>query len=108
MIMKEKRYKEPNKGEEETNINVIYNENIFSLYTNRVSLQKKLYKLLGEPTQKFKIKKSITGSKWDIPLTDQVRISRIILKAKIFEEDYDSIQKQNKKVIQKNNFIRFL
>ena len=66
--MKDKIYKEPNKTEEETNINVLYN------------------KLLGEPTQEFKIKKSIAGSRWDIPLSDQVRISRMILKAKIFEK----------------------
>lgn len=85
--MIDKKYKEPNKTEEETNINVLYKENIFSLYTNKVSLQKQLNKLLGEPTQEFKIKKSIAGSKWDIPLSDQVKISRMILKAKIFDEN---------------------
>lgn len=85
--MIDKKYKEPNKTEEETNINVLYKENIFSLYTNKVSLQKQLNKLLGEPTREFKIKKSIAGSKWDVPLSDQARISRMILKAKIFEEN---------------------
>lgn len=85
--MIDKKYKEPNKTEEETNINVLYKENILSLYTNKVSLQKQLNKLLGEPTQEFKIKKTIAGSKWDIPLSDQVRISRMILKAKIFEKN---------------------
>ena len=84
--MKDKIYKEPNKIEEETNINVLYKENIFSIYTNKVSLQKQLNKLLGEPTKEFKIKKSIAGSKWDIPLSDQVKISRMILKARIFEK----------------------
>ena len=54
--MKDKIYKEPNKTEEETNINVLYKDNIFSIYTNKVSLQKQLNKLLGEPTQEFKIK----------------------------------------------------
>ncbi|MBP3254962.1 MAG: hypothetical protein J6M60_00510 [Clostridia bacterium] len=83
--MEEKKYKEPNKIEEETNINVLYKDNKFSLYTNNVSLQKQLNKLLGEPTYEYKIKKSIAGSRWDIPLSDQVRISRMILKAKIFE-----------------------
>lgn len=51
--MKDKIYKEPNKTEEETNINVLYKDNIFSIYTNKVSLQKQLNKLLGEPTQEF-------------------------------------------------------
>ena len=87
--MIDKKYKEPNKTEEETNINVLYKENIFSIYTNNVSLQKQLNKLLGEPTKEFKIKKSIVGSRWDISLDDQVRISRMILKAKIFEKKKD-------------------
>lgn len=83
--MKGKIYKEPIKTEEETSINILYKENIFSIYTNKVSLQKQLIKLLGEPTQEYKVKRSIAGSRWDIPLSDQVRISRMILKAKIFE-----------------------
>ena len=85
----EKKYKEPNKTEEETNINVLYNENKFSIYTNNVSLQRQLNKLLGEATQEYKIKRSIAGSRWDIPLSDQLKISRMILKAKIFEEKKD-------------------
>ena len=43
--MKEKVYKEPNKSEEETIINVLYSENVFSIYTNKVPLQKQLNKL---------------------------------------------------------------
>ena len=34
--MQEKIYKEPNKTEEETNINVMYDENIFSIYKNKL------------------------------------------------------------------------
>lgn len=47
--MKEKKYKEPLKSETGTTINVIYDENKLSIYTNKVSLQKQLNKLLGEP-----------------------------------------------------------
>ena len=83
--MKEKIYKEPIKSEEETTINVLYNENILSIYTNKVSLQKQLNKLIGEPTKEDKIKKSIAGSKWEISLDDKTRISRMVLKANIFE-----------------------
>ena len=82
---KKKIYKEPIKSEMETNINVLYSGNIFEIYTNNVSLQKQLNKLLGEPTEEYKIKRSIAGSKWTIPLSDQTKISRMILKAKIFE-----------------------
>ena len=64
--MKEKKYKEPLKSETETTINVIYDENKLSVYTNKVLLQKQLNKLLGEPTKELKIKRSISGSIWDI------------------------------------------
>ena len=51
--MGKKIYKEPIKAEMETTINVLYSENILSIYTNKVSLQKKLNKLLGEPKKEI-------------------------------------------------------
>ena len=81
-----KIYKEPIKSEMETNINVIYSENIFEIYTNNVFLQKQLNKIIGEPTEEYKIKRSIAGSKWKISLDDQSNINKIVLRAKIFEE----------------------
>ena len=84
--MKNKIYKIPLKSEEETTINVLYNENILSIYTNKVGgLQKQLNKLVGEPTKEDMIKRSIAGSRWEIPLSDKVRISRLVLKANLFE-----------------------
>lgn len=83
--MEKKIYKQTNKSEIETTINVIYNENILSIYTNKVELQKQLNKLIGAPTQEYKIKRSIVGSKWNISLTDKITISRLVLKANIFE-----------------------
>lgn len=83
--MEKKIYKEANKSEQETTINVIYNENILSIYTNKVDLQKQLNKLIGTPTKEYKIKRSIAGSMWEIPLTDKIKISRLVLKANIFE-----------------------
>lgn len=81
----EKIYKEPNKSETETTINVLYNENILSIYTNKVNLQKQLNKLIGEPTKEYKIKRSIVGSIWEISLSDKIKIQRVILKANIYE-----------------------
>ena len=52
-----KIYKEITKEEAETTINVLYNENKLILYTNKVSLQKQLVKIIGEPTKEFKIKR---------------------------------------------------
>lgn len=84
-VMKDKIYKEPIKSEEETTINVLYSENILSIYTNKVRLQRQLNKLLGEPTKEYKIKRSITGSLWEISLNDKIKIQKIVLKANIYE-----------------------
>lgn len=81
----EKIYKEPNKSETETTINVLYNENILSLYTNKVDLQKQLNKLIGKPTKEYKIKRSIVGSCWEISLNDKSRIQKILVKANVYE-----------------------
>ena len=80
-----KRYKEPIKGETETTINILYGENKLSIYTNKVTLQKELNKILGEPTIEYKIKMSIVGSLWEIDLSNKHKISQLILKANIYE-----------------------
>lgn len=80
-----KIYKELNKLETETTINVLYSENLLYIYTNKVSLQKQLNKLIGEPTKEHMVKRSIVGSTWEISLDDKTKISRMVLKANIFE-----------------------
>lgn len=82
---KVKVYKEPNKDEEETTINVLYEENVLSTYTNKVELQRQLNKIAGEPSKEYKKGKSILASNWNIPLSEKTKISRIVLKANIFE-----------------------
>lgn len=80
-----KIYKELPKEEIETTINVMYNENILSIYTNKPNLQRKLNKILGEPIKEFKVKKSIVGSLWEVSLDEKSKIQKIILKANIYE-----------------------
>lgn len=80
-----KIYKEPNNCEIETTINVLYGENKISIYTNKVSLQRELNKVLGEPTKEYKIKRSIVGSSWEVSLDEKSKISKMILKANIYE-----------------------
>ena len=80
-----KIYKEAIKTEVETNINILYSENKIVIYTNKVSLQKQLNKIIGEHTKEYKIKRSIAGSLWEIPLEDKNRIQKLIVKANIFE-----------------------
>ena len=83
--MKNKKYKEPLKSETETTINVLYQEEKIYVYTNKVDLQKQLNKLIGEPTKELKIKRSISGSIWEIPLSDKYKIQRLLVKANIYE-----------------------
>ena len=62
--MNKKIYKEANQFETETNINVLYKEQVISVYTNKVDLQRKLNKVLGEPTKEYKIKRWIKIYCW--------------------------------------------
>ncbi len=80
-----KNYKEPIKSETETTINVLYSEKCLLIYTNKVDLQKKLYKILGNPEKEYIKGKSITGSSWNVPLEEKAKISKLILKVNIFE-----------------------
>ena len=81
----EKKYKEPNKSEIETTINVLYEENILSIYTNKVNLQKQLYRILGEPKKEYIKRNLIFASVWEISLNEKSKITQIMLKADIFE-----------------------
>lgn len=80
-----KIYKEINKSETETTINVLYNEKIIDIYTNKVDLQKSLCKAVGKPKKEYIVGRSIVGSRWEIPFSEKTKISQMILKANIFE-----------------------
>ena len=80
-----KIYKEANKSETETTVNVLYSENILTVYTNKIDLQRQLCKTLGEPTQEYKKGRSILASRWDVSLKEKSKISQMMLKANIFE-----------------------
>lgn len=84
-INNKKIYKEANLEEIETTINVLYGEGVLSIYTNKIDLQRELYKILGEPTKEYKKGKSILASMWNVPLNEKSKISKIVLKANIFE-----------------------
>ena len=80
-----KAYKEINKEETETTINVLYNEEIISVYTNKIEMQKQLKKVLGKPKREDIRGNSIIGSCWEIPFCEKSKISQMMLKANIFE-----------------------
>lgn len=81
-----KIYKEANKCETETTINVLYSEKILSIYTNKVDLERKLYKILGEPKKEYIKGRSVLSSCWEVSLKDKGKINQIILRANIYDE----------------------
>ena len=78
-------YKEINKEETETTINVLYDEKLISIYTNNIELQKQLKKVLGKPKREDIRGNSIIGSCWEVPFSEKTKISQMMLKANIFE-----------------------
>ena len=78
-------YKEINKEETETTINVLYNEKMIAVYTNKIELQKQLIKVLGKAKREDIKGNSIIGSCWEIPFSEKTKISQMMLKANIFE-----------------------
>ena len=78
-------YKEINKEETETTINVLYNEELIVIYTNKIVLQKQLKKILGKPKREDIRGNSIIGSCWELPFSEKTKISQMMLKANIFE-----------------------
>lgn len=80
-----KIYKEANKSETETTINVLYSENILSIYTNKVDLERRLCKIIGEPKKEYIKGRSVLASLWEIPLDDISTINKVILRADIYK-----------------------
>ena len=78
-------YKEINKEETETTINVLYNEKMILVYTNKIELQKQLKKVLGKAKREDIKGNSIIGSCWEIPFSEKTKISQMMLKDNIFE-----------------------
>ena len=78
-------YKEINKEETETTINVLYDEKLISIYTNKIELQKQLKKVLGKPKREDIRGNSIIGSCWEVPFSEKTKISQMMLKANIFQ-----------------------
>lgn len=82
--MEKKIYKEANKGETETTINVLYKEELIVVYTNDIKLQKKLCRVLGKPAEEYIKGRSILGSTWKIKFEEKSKITKMIIKANIF------------------------
>ena len=79
-------YKEINKEETETTINVLYDEELIVIYTNKIGLQKQLKKVLGKPKREDVRGNLIIGSCWELPFSEKTKISQ--MKILIIEDEY--------------------
>lgn len=61
-------------GEQETTINLIYEDKYLYIYSSRKSIIERLIKKLGNPTKIDTIKGLITGASWKISFKDKEKI----------------------------------
>ena len=63
---------------------MVTKSNYGSIYTNKVDLERRLYKILGEPKKEYIKGRSVLASLWEIPLDDISKINKVILRADIY------------------------
>lgn len=63
--------------EQETTINIIYDEKCLYIYSSRKAIIERLIKKLGKPERTDTIKELVTGASWKIPFKekDKIRIA---------------------------------
>ena len=60
--------------EQETTIVIDYFARVLSIYSSRKSIIERLSNKLGEPSEKYFIKKKLTGTRWNINFNDKKKI----------------------------------
>lgn len=75
--------------EQETTINISYNDEIVQVYTNRIDVIKKLTKTIGKPSKRDKKGKTYwMGATWNIPFKDILLITSILNKEVFIDKNF--------------------
>lgn len=75
--------------EQETTINISYNDEIVQVYTNRIDVIKKLTKTIGKPSKRDKKGKTYwMGATWNIPFKDILLIKSILNKEVFIDKNF--------------------
>ena len=75
--------------EQETTINISYNDEIVQVYTNRIDVIKKLTKTIGKPSKRDKKGKTYwMGATWTIPFKDISLITSILNKEVFIDKNF--------------------
>ena len=89
------KYLETLLEEQETMINVLYDEHKIRIYSNRVEVIKNLTKALGKPTVRYKKNKTYwTGASWDIDFNEFEKISSILNRDLVIEASFNEERKK--------------
>lgn len=91
--------------EQETLINVLYDEQIVSIYTNRIDVIQNLTDKIGKPTKKYvKSKTYWSGASWDICFSELNKLEGILNKELFIEKEFKQENKKKKKIKGKDKF----
>lgn len=91
--------------EQETSINIAYDQEKIEIYTNRVDVIKNLTREIGKPTIRDKKGKTYwMGATWKIPFSDISTISKILNKEILIDKNFKPKKKESE---EKNGFEQF-
>lgn len=81
--------------EQETMINVLYDEHKIRIYSNRVEVIKNLTKALGKPTTRYKKNKTYwTGATWDVDFNEFEKINSLLNRDLVIEKTFSEKRKE--------------
>lgn len=93
------KYYETPIEEQETTINVLYDEEVIEVYTNRVDVIKNLIKKVGAPTKKYKKNQTYwIGAKWQIKFKEVSKITKILNKEIFIDKNFKEKQKNSEQI----------
>lgn len=76
--MEEKEFYNTNTNEQESVVNIIYEQRAVSVYTSRKQMYFRLIAKIGKPTKIYFVDKKITGGRWDISFNDRDKIKKVL------------------------------
>ena len=82
--------------EQETLINVLYDEHKIRVYSNRIEVIKNLTKAIGKPTKRYKKNKTYwSGATWEIDFNDFEKINVLLNRNLVIEESFSEREKNH-------------
>ncbi|MNS99854.1 hypothetical protein D3C72_1342690 [compost metagenome] len=95
--------------EQETLINILYEEQVIRLYSNRIDVINNLTECLGKPSKKYiKSKTYWSGASWDINFTEFSKVQEILNSELIIDSNFKIKTKKIRKKDSSQSQFSFL